>query len=52
MCAMWVCTFCKLVLHSFRCFEKKTQKLKKKIKKENQIWAILNMCRYDTKDIY
>ena len=30
MRAMWVRTFCKLVLHSFRCFEKKTQKLKLK----------------------
>ena len=30
MRAMWVCTFCKLVLHSFRCFEKKTQKIKTK----------------------
>ena len=30
MRAMWVCTFCKLVLHSFRCFEKKTKKIKTK----------------------
>ncbi len=30
MHAMWICTFCKLVLHSSRCFEKKTQKLKLK----------------------
>ena len=30
MRAIWVCTFCKLVLHSFRCFEKKTQKLELK----------------------
>ena len=30
MRAIWVCTFCKLVLHSFRCFEKETQKIKTK----------------------